>query len=305
MPELTNVPLNKIRSNPFQPREFFDREKIQELADSIKEVGLLQPIIVRKTENSYQIIAGERRWRAAQFAELAEIPCIVLDADDTQSMELSIIENWHRQNLDSMETENFLSELYEKGSKDGRYESIYDMSRKTGIPRTTLQELISAHQQRKDMDAKFEVTYKDIIETKPLEEEPELRKKVLKLRENDKIKSNELRDFSKTLKNASPVIKEALLLTSISIEEAKLIDTELTTPQEKERVIKYLKSERTPERATLHIELLRKVNERKEAEADNIETATGDIWLCPVCNKKYRLIHVDPTGNHKLEEMKE
>ena len=303
MLEMLSLPLDRIRPNPFQPREEFDREKIQELADSIKESGLLQPIIVRKTENSYQIIAGERRWRAAQFAELNEIQCMVIDADDITTMELSIVENWHRQNLKSQESENFLADLYTRGSKDGRYESIRDMSRKIGVPRTTLQEIISAHEQRNKMDDVVQVAYHDILKTNTLENEPEIRKKVLKLREKGDIKTTELREFSKTVKEASPVVQEALLKTSISVEEAKIIDSELETPREKERVIKYLESERSPERTAFHVDLIRKIDERKEIEAEYVETATGDIWLCPICNKKYRLIHVEPTGNHKLEEL--
>jgi len=306
MSEILLVPLDKIRPNPFQPRESFDREKILELANSIKESGLLQPIIVRKTRNSYQIIAGERRWRASQFAGFKEIPCVVMEADDITTMELSIVENWHRQNLASRESENFLYELFERGIEAGRYKTIADMSRKTGVPETSLRALINAHKDRKilHVDAK-EITYQDIERTRPLSNQPELRKSVLSLREEGKIPATQLRDFSNTVKDASPVVKKALIKNSISIEEAKIIDSELVTSREKERVVKYIESERSPGRVAFHVDFIRKIDERREFEAEYIETATGDIWLCPICNKKYRLIHVEPTGNHKLEELEE
>ena len=306
MSEIVLVPLDKIRPNPFQPRESFDREKIHDLANSIKESGLLQPIIVRKTRNSFQIIAGERRWRACQFAGLEEIPCIILDVDDITTMELSIVENWHRQNLASQESENFLYELFEKGIKAGRYQSIADMSRKTGVPETTLRALINAHKDREQLlvDEK-EITYQDIERTRPLIDQPELRKSVLQLRGKGKIPATQLREFSNTVKSSSPVVQEALIKNTISLEEAKILDSELTTPREKERVVRYIESERSPDRVAFHVDFIRKIDERREVEAEYIETATGDIWLCPICNKKYRLIHVEPTSKHKLEEIEE
>ena len=90
--------------NRFQPRTFFDDNKIQELAQSIKKNGLIQPIAVRKNkEGVFEIIAGERRWLAAQKAGLHEVPVIVLDLNDTQSLELAIIENIQREDLSSIE----------------------------------------------------------------------------------------------------------------------------------------------------------------------------------------------------------
>jgi len=303
MYDIKNIPIDRIRPNPFQPRETFDKDKIIELANSIKEFGLIQPIIVRKTGETYQIIAGERRWRAFQFVEIKEIPCIILDVDDTTTMELSLVENWHRLNLDYKESEKFIVALYEKGVQSGHYKSLEDMAKKTSIPRSTISTIISAHQDRKELGIEEqELTYQDIYRTKPLENDPTLRKSVLSLREKGKISATDLRDFSITLKKASPPVKEALLRNSISTEEAKIIDTELTTARERERVVKYLESERSSDRVAFHVDFIKKVEERKEFEAEFIETATGDIWICPICNKKYRLIHIEPTGRHKFEE---
>ena len=91
--EIIQIPVEKISPSPFQPRETFDKEAIEELADSIKEFDLLNPILIRPTgDDSYQIIAGERRWRAAQYAGLKKIYAIVKEIDDSQQRIESLIE---------------------------------------------------------------------------------------------------------------------------------------------------------------------------------------------------------------------
>lgn len=97
------IALNQIEPNPAQPRTDIDEQGIADLADSIKKVGLLQPIIVRPHGDSYQIIAGERRWRAAKLCGLERVPVRVMSADDTSSLELALIENLQRQDLNPME----------------------------------------------------------------------------------------------------------------------------------------------------------------------------------------------------------
>lgn len=102
--QVTSLPLQKIEPNPLQPRKLFDEEELQVLADSISQHGILQPIAVRKMANGfYQIIAGERRWRAARLAGLRNVPVVVVEADDTATMELALIENLQRQDLNPME----------------------------------------------------------------------------------------------------------------------------------------------------------------------------------------------------------
>jgi len=104
--------VDEIRPNPFQPRESFPKEDIQQLAHTIREVGLLQPIAVRKKGETYQIISGERRWRASQFAGLKEIPAIVKDISDSQLMVESLIENVQRTDLGPLEKARGLAEVY-------------------------------------------------------------------------------------------------------------------------------------------------------------------------------------------------
>ena len=107
-----SVSIGDLVGNQFQPRNYFDNKKIEELSQSIKKNGLIQPIAVRKGKNSgYEIIAGERRWMAAQKAGLHEVPVIVLTLNDSQSLELAIIENIQREELNSIEEANGYNRL--------------------------------------------------------------------------------------------------------------------------------------------------------------------------------------------------
>lgn len=100
------IDIEKISANENQPRTVFDNEKIEELATSIKENGLIQPIIVRKYNRGYQIVAGERRYRASKLAGLKTVPCVIKDIDDKQVDTLAIIENIQRENLSPIEEAN-------------------------------------------------------------------------------------------------------------------------------------------------------------------------------------------------------
>ena len=98
------LPIYKVEPNPNQPRQDFDEEELEALAESIRVHGVIQPLTERETANGYyQIIAGERRWRASRLAELTEIPVVVIEADDKKAMELALIENLQRQDLNPVE----------------------------------------------------------------------------------------------------------------------------------------------------------------------------------------------------------
>ncbi len=98
------LPLHKVEPNPEQPRRDFDEEELEALSDSISTHGIIQPLTVREMPNGYyQIIAGERRWRAARLAGLSEIPAVIIDADDQKTTELALIENLQRQDLNPVE----------------------------------------------------------------------------------------------------------------------------------------------------------------------------------------------------------
>ncbi len=105
--------INKIRPNKDQPRKNFNEEKIAELADSIIEHGIIQPLLVRKVKNGYEIVAGERRYRAARKAELKTVPCLVRELTGEQNMLLAIIENMQREDLNAIEEAEGLSKMIE------------------------------------------------------------------------------------------------------------------------------------------------------------------------------------------------
>jgi len=101
--EIVNIKLSELRSNPYQPRIYFDEETLQELSDSIKEHGVFQPIIVKKSIKGYEIIAGERRVKASKKAGLETIPAIIRDFTDEQMMQIALLENLQRENLSAIE----------------------------------------------------------------------------------------------------------------------------------------------------------------------------------------------------------
>jgi len=108
------VPLTRIRPCPFQPRKDFSAEALRELADSIKEQGIVQPLIVRSRGDVYELIAGERRWRAAQMLGLHHVPVIIRDAEDRAVLELALIENLQRENLNPIEEAQGYAQLIDQ-----------------------------------------------------------------------------------------------------------------------------------------------------------------------------------------------
>lgn len=108
------LPISKIKPNPGQPRKEFDQEKLEELADSIRQHGVLQPILVRKQGSEYQIVAGERRYQASKLAGLKEIPAVVRDITDEEVFQLALIENLQRADLNPVEEAQGMKELIDQ-----------------------------------------------------------------------------------------------------------------------------------------------------------------------------------------------
>lgn len=112
--QIQNVDISQIKANPYQPRKTFDDEKLSDLATSIQTHGILQPIVLRQTVQGYYIVVGERRFRASQLAGLTEIPAIIKELSDSDMMELAIIENLQREDLNAIEE----AESYQRLMKD-------------------------------------------------------------------------------------------------------------------------------------------------------------------------------------------
>ena len=107
------VDINDVKPNVNQPRKHFDEEKLEELAQSIKSHGIIQPIVLRKVDHGYEIVAGERRYRAARKAGLKKVPCVIKELTDEQHMLIAIIENMQREDLNPIEEAEGLNNMIE------------------------------------------------------------------------------------------------------------------------------------------------------------------------------------------------
>ena len=129
----TELPIAAITPNPFQPRKHFDAQALQELAQSIRTDGIIQPLVVRTAGETYQIIAGERRWRAAQLAGLAAVPVHVQEMPDARMLEVALVENIQREDLNAIEE----SEAFHRLSEDLGF-SHEEIGQRTGKDRATV-----------------------------------------------------------------------------------------------------------------------------------------------------------------------
>jgi len=127
------IAVEDVRPNRYQPRKIFDDLKLTELVNSIREKGVVQPIIVQKSDSGYELIAGERRWRAAQKAGLNKIPAIIREVSSEESLELALIENIQRENLNPIEE----ARAYQRLS-DEFYQTQEDIAKKIGKDRSTV-----------------------------------------------------------------------------------------------------------------------------------------------------------------------
>jgi ParB family chromosome partitioning protein len=130
---LTRLPIDSIQPNPLQPRVNFQADRLEELASSIRANGIIQPLIVRRHGEHYQIVAGERRWRAGRLAGLAEVPVLVQDVADPQMLELALIENIQREDLNPIET----AHAYDRLNRELGL-SHEEIGRRTGKDRTSI-----------------------------------------------------------------------------------------------------------------------------------------------------------------------
>lgn len=263
--ELRMLKLEEIEPSPLQPREAFDEEKLAELRDSIKEIGLLAPVIVRKRDGAFQLVAGERRWRAAQQAELEEIPAIIREADDFESLLESLSENLHREDLTSLERENAIHELWQWGRQEGRIKSYEDLAQKLGLDSSTISNIILARKFREKERISPKVSTSVIVDTAGLEEKE--RVQLIRRVERGEIKAREVREYKKAIQESSEPVRKALLEvgSKLTPREAKIIEVRLPGLFEKERAIARVEREEAPDVGTV-IETTTEIAERPEKE---------------------------------------
>jgi ParB family chromosome partitioning protein len=261
--ELKELPIDKIKPNPLQPREYFDREKIRELADSVKEVGLLNPIQVRPKGKEYEIIAGERRWKACQVAGKKTVPSIIKKVDDAQLMIESLIENVHREDLSDIEKAKALKIIMQKG----KITSIVDLAKRVGLSKSYIDMIFDVADIRKELPEQVkEVSLSVISETRPLPKEE--RKKIIEIAAEKELGGRKVRKLISVIKKAPPSLKKQIL-------EKKL----------------------EPEAAERKLEV--KVREKEPKAAAEI---VAKEVTCPICKIKLKLIHRYPRG-HRVEEV--
>lgn len=144
--EIVEIPLSELRSNPYQPRKIFDEEALIELSESIKEYGVFQPIIVKKSIKGYDIIAGERRVKASKMAGLSTIPAIIRDFSDAQMMQIALLENLQRENLTAIEEANAYKEII-----DALQITQEDLAKKIGKSRSHITNMLGLLRLPKDI----------------------------------------------------------------------------------------------------------------------------------------------------------
>ena len=202
------VNISLVEPNRNQPRKEFDKDALSELANSIKQYGILQPIIVQKNEDMYEIIAGERRWRAAKEAGLTEVPVIIRDYDKQKIMEISIIENIQRENLNPIEEAMAYQSLMEEyGLKHEELAERVSKNRSTITNSMRLLKL-SDNIQQMIIDGKISAGHAKVLLSLSVRELEKLVKQYIKPRKKKKSKDD--KDYSLFYKEYEDRLKDIL-----------------------------------------------------------------------------------------------
>jgi ParB family chromosome partitioning protein len=264
--------VDRLAPNPFQPREHFDKESLRELGNSLKSRGEIQPIVVREHGKGYQIIAGERRWRAAKLAGLREIPVLVKETAEEDVLLESLIENLHRLDLTSTERENAVYELW----KTGRWETEEELAKELGMSSTWVATNVNAALLRKKERIPAAISTKIIHDTATLQKEE--RQQVIEKYTREEITEPKIREYARVLKKAPEPVKRAVLKPKSRI-TPRIAEEILELPEPKQAAaIKQVESLRLEEEEAIrHIETMKvevplpppeeweKVRERYEA----------------------------------------
>jgi len=202
--EFRVVEIGKIVPNPYQPRLRFDEEKLEELANTLKSMGDIQPVIVREYGKGYQIIAGERRWRAAKLAGISQVPVIVKDTAEENILLESLVENLHREDLTPVEKENAVYKMY----SSGRWKTHGALAKVLGKHHTWVTQHWNAALLRRKEQIPQVVSTRAIHYTKTLERED--RSRILQKVQQEEITTPKLLEYVRVTKKASEPIKKAL-----------------------------------------------------------------------------------------------
>ena len=291
--KLESVPVREIRPNPFQPRQGFEQESLKELANSLRNADVIQPIVVRRHQRGYQIIAGERRWRAAQIAGLKEIPCIVRETPEEKILLESLVENLHRLDLTDIERENAVHELW-KNRKDLGFDTKTELGNAIGIPPQNVENDIAAWEFRHEEGGIPPSTPTYIItrtEGLPVKE----RKKIIEKVHTGKLQAQEAYTAIKVLRKGSGPVKEELLKAKpiLTPRMAEAIVEEVHNEKQQRHILEQVRLKRlTEDEVQDWVGEVRRAREagelpRKEMGVKEGTTYTVGEYECAHCKKHY------------------
>ena len=204
--DIKEIPLSEIRSNPYQPRKTFNDEALNELAESIKNYGVFQPIIVKKSIKGYDLIAGERRVRASKLAGLEKIPAIIKDFSDELMREIALLENLQRENLTAIE----LAWAY-KGIIDSLHITQDELANKLGKSRSSITNILGllnlpTSVQNMVLDGKLSMGHaRELSKLEDSEKIKEYAKKIVD--ENLSVRDNEALSINTEVKRKNPIVR--------------------------------------------------------------------------------------------------
>lgn len=291
--KLETLPVRDIRPNPYQPRQHFDEESLKELANSLRNADIIQPIVVRRHQRGYQIIAGERRWRAAQIAGLKEIPCIVRESPEEKVLLESLVENLHRSNLTDLERENAIQEIW-KNRKSLGIKTKSELAGAIGIPPQNVENDIGAWEFRHKEGGIPPSTPTYIIsrtEGLPVRE----RKRIIEKVQSGKLQAQEAYTAIKVLRKAPEPIKEELLKSKpvLTPRMAETIVEEVPDEKQQRQIVEQIRLKRlTEDEVQDWVSEVRRSREtgelpKKEMGVKQGTTYTVGEYECAHCKKHY------------------
>lgn len=290
--ELKTIQISRIQPNPFQPREHFEKESLIELADSMKDSSIVQPIIVKPHGSGYQIIAGERRWRAAQMAGLREVPCIVKDMAEERVLLESLVENLHRKDLTDIERENAIHTLWKNRETLG-IESKAELAKVLGVSETRVQDDVEAWEFRHQEEGIPTSTPTYIISRTQGLPDAE-RKRIIEKVDKGELQAKEAYTAIKVLRKAPIVIKNELLKpkSRMTPKMAEVIVTNVLNEREQRKIVREIDRFRLTED-----EVEDRIKEVSRASRDSplqkeMVVQEGTVYTvgeyeCPHCKRHY------------------
>ena len=214
--DIVEINIDEIRSNPYQPRKVFDEDALKELADSILEHGVVQPIIVKKSIKGYELIAGERRTRASKLAGLTTIPAIIRDFNDQEMMEIALIENIQRENLNPIEEANAFDNIIK--STNITQDEIAKKFGKSRSYITNILGLIKLPEETKRLVETGKLSMSHARSLSKLEDKDEINKLANKI-VNDNLNVRDIESIARNInlpkKSKSPIINNYMIYENI------------------------------------------------------------------------------------------